>query len=110
MQQKDCMVVVTTCSSKAEARTIATTLVDERLIACANIFFSVLSIYRWQDKLCEDNEVFMVMKSRQDHLDRIIERIKSLHSYEVPEIIALPILSGSESYLDWVRHETNEQT
>ena len=104
------MVVFTTCSSEIEARTIAKTLVDERLIACANILSSALSIYRWQDKLCEDKEVFMVMKSRQVHLDRIIERVKSLHSYEVPEIIALPIIGGSESYLDWVCQETAVKT
>lgn len=106
MPQEECIVVLTTCSSDTEARDIAKTLVEEHLIACANVLPNALSIFRWQGELCEEDEVLMVMKSRRDHLGRIVKRIQSLHSYEVPEIIALPIISGSKAYLNWVCQET----
>ena len=107
MSSNDYIVVLTTCPSEDEGKTIAKTLVKEKLIACANIVANVLSIYKWESKLCEDNEVLIIIKSQRKHFQKISKRIKDLHSYDVPEIIALPIIKGSKTYLDWILSETN---
>jgi len=107
--QNDYMVVLTTCSSEDEAKRIAKKLVEEHLIACANVIANVFSIYKWQGQLCEEGEVLIIMKSRREHLNKIQNRIKVLHSYDVPEIIALPIIGGSQAYLDWVFQETQNK-
>lgn len=106
MSNNEFIVVLTTCSSEKEAKVIAKTLIEESLIACANVLPGVLSFFNWQGKLCEEDEVLMMMKSHTCHLDKIVERVQDLHSYDIPEIIALPVVGGSEAYLDWVRQET----
>lgn len=98
--------IFVTASSIDEARKIGQTLVEEGRVACCNIVQSVESIFKWQGKLHVENEVLMVCKTREDLFDIVEKRIKQLHSYEVPEIIALPITQGSKSYLDWVTKET----
>ena len=105
----DYIVVLTTCSSEEEAKNIAKKLVEEHLIACANVIANMFSIYMWQGQLCEEGEVLMVMKSRREHFDKIQNRIQVLHSFDVPEIIALPIVGGSQAYLDWVYQETQNK-
>ena len=102
----DAIVVLITASSEADAATIARTLVDEHLIACANIVPRVRSFFFWEGETQDAAETLLVCKSRQPLMDRVIGRVKELHSYSVPEIIALPVVSGSSSYLSWVRDST----
>ena len=97
------IVVVITTSSKQEAETIAGALVESRLAACVNIISSgVCSLFWWQGAIERQDEVLMVVKSRSDLLPSVIEVVKGLHSYTVPEVIALPILGGSPDYLMWM--------
>ncbi len=98
--------IFVTASSGQEAETIAKELVGSRLVACANIFPEIRSIFRWKGEVQKEQEVFLIMKSRTALFDRIEQRIRELHSYEVPEIVAVPIVKGSPPYLDWVGEET----
>jgi periplasmic divalent cation tolerance protein len=100
------LVVFVTASSKEEAETIASAMVEERLAACANILPSVTSIFRWEGKVERESEVLIVFKTRRGVFEQLKNRIKELHSYEVPEIIALPIVQGSDAYLRWLKDET----
>lgn len=100
------IVIFITTSSIHEARKIGRTLVEECLAACCNIIQPIESIFRWQGKLHIEGEVLMVLKTREDMFCDVEKRVKELHSYEVPEIIAIPITQGSKSYLDWIIKET----
>ncbi|MBI3609795.1 MAG: divalent-cation tolerance protein CutA [Nitrospirae bacterium] len=100
------IVVLITTPSSREARTIGRRLVEEKLAACANIIPQVESLFYWQGKICRERESLMVLKTRQSSFDRLVKRVKSLHSYSVPEIIALPIIRGSKDYLRWIRKTT----
>ena len=102
----DFITIFVTAVSMDEAETISVALLEERLIACANIVPEIVSHYRWKGKLCRDNEVLIVMKSRKERLEAIIEKVKTLHSYDVPEIISLPIIGGSREYLHWLSDST----
>lgn len=88
-------------ASVDESDKIAKTLVEERLAACVNIT-AVQSHYRWQGELCADSEALLIIKTEKSRVDKIIKRIKDVHSYDVPEIIALPIVAGYDKYLEWV--------
>ena len=98
--------VLITASSEEEAGRIGKTLVGEKLVACANIIPQIRSIFSWKGDICDENEVLMILKSKESLFQQIKERVKMLHSYEVPEIIALPIHSGSEDYLNWIHAVT----
>ncbi|MBI3353409.1 MAG: divalent-cation tolerance protein CutA [Nitrospirae bacterium] len=98
----EAVVIFITASSIDEARKIGNTLMEERLIACVNIIPQVESIFYWQEKVCNEKEALMIIKTRKSLINDIIKKVKSIHSYSVPEIIALPIISGSEDYLKWV--------
>jgi periplasmic divalent cation tolerance protein len=98
----DEVIVLITASSKEEAVAIGKALVDEHLAACANIVPEIFSFFFWQGKMQDARETLLIVKSRLPIMDRIVERVKSLHSYSVPEVIALPIVAGSREYLDWV--------
>ncbi len=91
-----------TTANKAEAEKIAQTLLKERLIACANIINPVTSFFFWSGKIDRAEECLVVMKSRRDLFAELAERLKGLHSYEVPEVLAIPIVEGSKAYLDWM--------
>ncbi len=95
-------VVFVTAPNEADAARIGRTLVEERLAACANIAGQIRSIYRWQDAIEDEAECLMVLKTSHASLDALIDRANELHSYEVPEIIALPIHHGYPPYLDWI--------
>lgn len=99
----DEVVILITAASDDEAAKIARALVDERLAACANILPGVRSLFFWEGKTQDAREVLMVVKTRHTLLDSIVHRVKALHSYTVPEIIALPVLGGSQDYLNWIR-------
>lgn len=96
------IVVFITSSNKEEAENIANKLVENKLAACVNIVDNVRSLFWWEAKLDSANEALMVVKSKKSHLSRIIKLVKSLHSYQVPEIIALPIIAGDKNYLNWL--------
>lgn len=96
------IVVLITTSSVDEAQVIGRALVEARLAACVNIASGLRSLFRWQGKIEEQEEALMVVKSRSELLPSIIEAVKRLHSYTVPEVIALPIVAGSQDYLAWI--------
>lgn len=103
----DEIVIFITASSEDEAVKIASALVQEHLVACANIVPKVRSLFFWQGGTQDEQESLLICKGRLSHMERIISRVKSLHSYTVPEIIALPIISGSSEYLEWVKEATS---
>ncbi|MBF0291889.1 MAG: divalent-cation tolerance protein CutA [Nitrospinae bacterium] len=102
MSGTDKIVVLITAPSEEEAVKIATALVDDKLAACVNIIPGLRSIYRWEGNICDDREVLMVAKTRRSVFDRLKERVRSLHPYTTPEIIAIPVTAGFEDYLAWV--------
>jgi periplasmic divalent cation tolerance protein len=96
------IIILVTAKDKAEAEKVSQSLLKERLIACANIINPVTSFFHWSGKIDRAEECLIVMKSRADLFAQVVERVKGLHSYEVPEILALPIVDGSEAYLGWM--------
>ena len=96
-------IVIMTASSREEAVKIVRTLLEERLIACANIMDPVSSFFWWQGKIEEEKEALVIMKSHENLFKKLSKRVTELHSYDVPEILALPIVEGSQSYLDWMK-------
>ena len=98
----DKIIVLTTCASEAEANEIALYLVEQRLAACVNILPRTQSIYRWKEKIEESSECLVVIKSRRDLFSTLRHEIQKRHSYEVAEVIALPVVDGSETYLSWL--------
>lgn len=97
------IVVLVTCKSVEEAQQIGRALVDRKLVACANILRApVRSIYRWKDKIELADEVLLLLKSSQSRFAALDSAIRKLHSYHLPEIIALPVTAGSRGYLDWI--------
>jgi len=96
------IVILITAASKFEARRIAKSLIENKLAACVNILGEIESLFIWKSKVDTAKEVLLVVKSRKENLNKIIKLVKSLHSYDVPEIIALPIVGGSKTYLDWI--------
>jgi periplasmic divalent cation tolerance protein len=102
----DEIIVLITASSKEEAVKLGTALVEERLAACVNIVPEVRSLFSWEGKTQDERETLLIAKSRQPLLRQLVSRVKSLHSYTVPEVIALPIVGGSEDYLAWLSEST----
>jgi periplasmic divalent cation tolerance protein len=100
------VVVLVTVGSRAAGEEIARRLVEERLAACVNVVGPIRSIYVWEGRTAEDDEHLLVIKSRRGLFDALAARVKALHSYEVPEVIALPVLAGAAPYLEWLRTNT----
>ncbi len=100
------IVVFITASSEEEAAKIAKALVESQLAGCVNIIKNIRSIYSWQGKIEDEPEVLMIAKTRKGLFDDLSRKVKELHRYTVPEIIALPIVKGSEDYLKWLREVT----
>jgi periplasmic divalent cation tolerance protein len=103
----DKIVVLSTCSSEQEAEKIAERLVDRRLAACVNILPKIRSIYRWKGAVEKAEEWLLTIKTRRHLFERLSREIEALHSYAVPEIIALTVVDGSERYLAWLEAETD---
>jgi periplasmic divalent cation tolerance protein len=102
------IVVLVTCGSAKEARKIARAVVEQRLAACANIVTSpVHSIYRWKGRVESANEFLLIIKTTQSRFAELSAAIKRLHSYDIPEIIALPIAAGATNYLNWISESVN---
>jgi periplasmic divalent cation tolerance protein len=99
------IVVLVTAGSSAEGDRLARALVDEGFAACVNRIQSVRSVYRWQGKVEENEEELLIIKSRRDLFAGLERRVRELHSYSVPEIVALPIVEGSQGYLQWLREQ-----
>ena len=102
----DAILVLTTLPTADAAVEVAKALIGEKLAACANILPALRSIYRWEGKVQDENEVLVLLKSRQGQYERLKTRILELHPYDVPEILAIPIERGHRPYLDWIAGET----
>jgi periplasmic divalent cation tolerance protein len=100
------VVVFVTAGSLEQGQAIARALVEERVAACVNIVSPIQSVYRWQDQVHDDQEVLLIAKTAAAMFDQLATRVRQLHSYEVPEIIALPIVAGAEDYLQWIDEQT----
>lgn len=94
--------VFVTCAHYDEASTIAQTLVGEKLVACVNILLHTESIYWWQGKVEKAGEILLIAKTAARKVGQVASRVKELHSYQVPEIIALPIVDADRNYLKWI--------
>ncbi len=103
----DAILVFMTASSREEAEAIARCLVGDRLAACVNILPGVRSIFRWEDKLSEEDEIFLVAKSTRGRFQGLVQKVHELHSYQVPEIIAIPVVEGAANYLRWISEMTS---
>jgi periplasmic divalent cation tolerance protein len=95
-----------TAPDRAQAETIARALVQDRLAACVNIIGGVRSVYRWDGKIQEDDEVLCLIKTRPELFSGVCDRIRALHSYAVPEILAFEVTDGSDAYLEWLNGAT----
>lgn len=100
------VVIFVTTSSTEEANEIGRVLVEERLAACANVVTGVSSRYWWKGEIDTASEALLMLKTRQDLIDSVAARVRSLHSYTVPEVVAIPIIGGNPDYLDWIDEST----
>ena len=96
------VVILITCANKREAKRIARDLVVQRLVACVNIITNIESIFWWQKRVDSASEVLLIAKSKNSLMPKVIKQVRSLHSYQVPEVIALPIKAGNSDYLNWI--------
>lgn len=108
MKFKDLGIVLVTASSEEEAHKIASTLIESHLAACVNLT-PVTAVYRWQEKLNCDEEWQLTIKTDLSKFELLVNTIKEIHSYEIPEIIALPIVKGSSHYLGWMVDELTKE-
>ena len=106
-ESPDVRVVLCTAPDTACAERLARALVEERLAACVNVVPGVRSFYRWEGAVQEDGELLLVAKTRADRGAALAARLKELHPYDLPEVLELPAVGGSEPYLDWVRTESS---
>ena len=104
----DKVVVLVICGSNEEAERNARALVEARLAACVNILGPVRSIYRWEGKLNDDQEVLLLIKTSRALFDQVRRTVEKAHSYEVPEVICLPIIDGAPNYLNWLADSVAE--
>lgn len=100
------IIVFITAKDQEQADKIAEKLVTDKLVACANVVPGIRSIFRWEGKLDRAEEVLLILKSRRRHFSAIVKAVKALHSYDVPEVIAMPIIEGNKDYLDWLTEST----
>ena len=109
--QPSYVVVLVTCGSRREAGRIARSVVERKLAACVNVLDTpVRSVYRWKGKIEQSREFLLVMKSSQSRLRALQAEVERLHSYDLPEFIALPIVAGSQRYLTWLGHSLAAQS
>lgn len=102
----DAVVIFCTVPNKDEAKKISEALLKEKLAACVSTVDKVSSMFLWNEELCKENELLLIIKTKRELFDKIEAVIKAFHSYNVPEFIALPIIVGSQDYLGWIEHET----
>lgn len=99
----DVVIIFCTCGTPDEALNIADSLIQAQLAACVNVLPPVQSIYRWQGKVETAHEVLLIIKTIQERFTAVKDRITQLHSYDTPEIVGVPVIDGSDKYLDWLR-------
>jgi periplasmic divalent cation tolerance protein len=104
----DKIVVLSACASEPEAVRIARSLVEKRLAACVNIVNQARSIYRWKDAIEDSEEFLLLIKSNRAKLPELRSELERMHSYEIPEVVALAIVDGSSAYLSWVGRQLEE--
>ena len=104
MQNSEFIIIFITCSSKEEAKKIKDILLQNKKVACVNIIPKIDSFFWWQGKVDSANEVLLIAKTTNKMSEDIIALVKKHHSYDVPEIIALPIVNGNKEYLDWIKN------
>ena len=102
------IIVLMTTATREEAEKITRNLLDQKLIACANMVGPVSSLFWWKEKISQEDEFLVLMKTRSDLFEKLATKIKQMHSYEVPEIIAVPIAKGEQSYLEWLSGSLRE--
>ena len=107
MAQPDVAVVMTTVASEEEAVQLVRNLLERRLIACGTIVPGARSIYRWNEKVADEQEVVVLLKTRSDRVESLEVAFGELHPYKVPELLALPVSAGLDKYLDWINGETS---
>src|SRR3977135_2793024 len=103
----DKIVVFSACSTLDEARRIARKLIEDRLAACVNVMPAVRRFYRWKGVIEEADECLLVIKSSRDLLDRLRLELEKAHTYEVPEVMAVPVVEGAPNYMNWLENELN---
>ena len=108
MQEFTDIVLFITTADTEEAQRIAGALLNERKAACVNIVPGIDSLFWWQGKLDSAQENLLIVKTRASVLDEIVRLVRELHSYDVPEIIALPIIGGNQDYLEWMGNEVKQ--
>jgi len=101
--------VYITAGSLVEARKVGRALIEARLAACVNILENMRSMYHWKGKVEEDREVVLIAKTRDKLMDALVDKVKSVHSYEVPCILALPVVDGNPDFLHWIEDETKDE-
>ncbi|MFC1987573.1 divalent-cation tolerance protein CutA [Chloroflexota bacterium] len=105
MEESTRVVILITTSNDEEARKIADVLLTQKKVACVNIVPGVNSLFWWQDKIEPTQESLLIVKTKASLIDEIVTLVRGVHSYDVPEIIALPIIGGNQDYLDWIDKE-----
>ncbi len=108
MDSVDKVVVLVTTDNKEEAGKIANMLVSHRIAACVNVVSDIKSTFWWQGKIDSSDEFLLIIKSKASLLSKITDLIREVHSYEVPEIIAIPVIGGNDDYLNWIDNEVQE--
>jgi len=102
------LLIYLTFANADEASRIASTIVEESLVACVNILGNATSIYRWEGKLRRDAEVVAIAKTTSAQLEQLVERIRALHSYQTPCVVALPMAGGNEIFLNWIKSQAGQ--
>lgn len=100
-------VIILSTAAREESAVIARTLVEEHAAACVNIT-GVTSFYRWGGEICQDREQLLIIKTTRDRAEAVMSRIRELHSYELPEMVLLPVAGGYPPYLQWIRDEVRQ--
>ncbi|MDX1442919.1 MAG: divalent-cation tolerance protein CutA [Gammaproteobacteria bacterium] len=109
MEHEHCVVYVT-CPNHDSGEAVASALVDQKLVACVNVIDGVTSLFHWEGRVDRDPEVLLVIKTRTNLLQAVEECVAEVHPYDVPEVIALPIIGGSRKYLDWIDESVENRT
>jgi len=104
------LLIYTTCASVHEAKRISEILLKHNLIACSNIYPSMISLYKWNNKIAQDDECAIIMKAIEENFSEIEKQIKKFHSYEIPCIIGLPISQIDDDYANWLLQSTTTET
>ena len=110
MENRENVVIFITTGTDEEAHKIANMLLNKRKVACVNILPKVRSLFWWQDKLDSAQESLLIVKTKASVLNEIVRLVKEIHSYEIPEIIAMPIVGGNPDYLEWIGKEVRQST